>query len=56
LANGVKFLVTLTLLRHVPGVEPDAKPELSNFKFTQFTDERGPRGYSPMASMPNMRC
>ena len=34
LGNGVKFPMTLTLLMHLPGVEPDAKPELSNFKFT----------------------
>jgi len=58
LGNGVKFLVivTLTLLLHLPGVEPDAKPEMSNFKFTEFTDERGPGGCSPMANTPNKRC
>jgi hypothetical protein len=54
LGNGVKFPVTLTLLLHLPGMEPDAKPELFNFKFTQFTDERGPGTCHPMANMPNM--
>ncbi len=56
LGNGVKFPVTLTLLLHLPGMEADAKPELFNFKFTQFTDERGPGSCHPMANMPNMRC
>jgi hypothetical protein len=54
LGNGVKFPVTLTLLLHLPGMEPDAKPELFNFQFTQFTDERGPGTCHPMANMPNM--
>ncbi len=54
LGNGVKFPVTITLHLHLPGMEPDAKPELFNFKFTQFTDERGPGSRSPMANMPNM--
>jgi hypothetical protein len=54
LGNGVKFPVTLTLLLHLPGMEPDAKPELFNFTFTQFTDERGPGTCHPMANMPNM--
>jgi hypothetical protein len=54
LDNRVKFPVTLTLLLHLPGMEPDAKPELFNFTFTQFTDERGPRTCHPMANMPNM--
>jgi len=56
LGNGVKFPVTLTLLLHLPEMEPDAKPELFNFQFTQFTDERGRGCCSPMANMPNMRC
>lgn len=56
LGNGVKFPLTLTLHLHLPGMEPDAKPELFNFTFTQFTDERGPGSCHPMASMPNMRC
>lgn len=56
LGNGVKFPVTMTLLLHLPGMEPDAKPELFNFKFTQFTDEHGPGSCRPMPSMPNMRC
>jgi len=56
LGNGVKFPLTLTLLLHLPGMEPDAKPELFNFSFTQFTDERGPGSCRPMPSMPNMHC
>jgi hypothetical protein len=56
LGNGVKFPVTLTLLLHLPGMVPDAKPELFNFEFTQFTDERGPGTCHPAANMPNMRC
>jgi len=56
LGNGVKFPVTLTLLLHLPGMEPDAKPELFNFQFTQFKDERGPGTRHPMANKPNMRC
>ena len=47
LGEGVKFPVTLTLLLHLPGMEPDAKPELFNFTFTQFTDERGPGTCTP---------
>jgi hypothetical protein len=54
LGNGVKFPVTLTLLLHLPGMDPDAKPELFNFTFLQFTDERGPGTCHPMANMPNM--
>jgi hypothetical protein len=56
LGNGVKFPVILTLLLHLPGMEPDAKPELFDFKFTQFTDEHGPGTCRPMPSMPNMHC
>ena len=54
LGSGVKFPVTLTLLLHLPGMAPDAKPELFNFEFKQFTDERGPGSCHPMANMPNM--
>jgi hypothetical protein len=54
LGNGVKFPVNLTLLLHLPGMEPGAKPELFNFTFTQFTDERAPGTCHPMANMPNM--
>ena len=52
LGNGVKFPLTLTLLLHLPGMEPDAKPELHNFRFTRITNERGPESCSPMAKMP----
>ena len=56
MGNGVKFRVTLTLLIHLPGTEPETKPEPPNFKFTKFTGERGPGSCSTMANMPNMRC
>ena len=56
LGNEVKFPVVLTLLLHLPGMKPDAKPELFNFKFAQFTVETGPGGCSPMPGMPNMGC
>ena len=56
LGDGVKFPVALTVLLHLPGMAPDAKPELFNFKFTQFSDERGPGTCTPMANMSNMRC
>src|SRR6266851_5423939 len=56
LGNGVKFTVTVTLLLHLSGMEPDAKPELFNLKFRRFADELGYRSRSPMANMPNMRC
>jgi hypothetical protein len=53
---GVKFLVTITLLPHLPGTEPDAKAELFNFKFMQFTEERGPGSCSSWATRANMHC
>ena len=56
LGNAVKFPVAVTLLLHLPGMKPNAKPELFNFKFTKFTDESGPRPCRPMANMPNMPC
>lgn len=56
LGNGVKFPVDLTMLLHLPGMEPDARPELFNFTFKQFTDEHGPGSCRPMPSMPHMRC
>jgi hypothetical protein len=56
LGDFMKFPVSLTLLLHLPGMAPDAKPELFNFTFTQFTDENGPGSCSPMKNMPNMKC
>lgn len=56
LGNEVKFPATLTLLLHLPGMAPDAKPELFNFKFARFTDQGGPGGCSHMAGMPDMGC
>jgi hypothetical protein len=35
----VKFPVDLTLLLHLPGMAPNARPELFNFTFTRFTNE-----------------
>jgi hypothetical protein len=56
LGSAIKFPVDLTLLLRLPGMAPDAKPELFNFTFKQFTDERGPGTCHPMANMPNMHC
>ncbi len=56
LGNGVKFLVSVTLLLHLPAMEPDAIPELFNFRFTKFTDVRWPGTCSPKANMPSLRC
>jgi hypothetical protein len=56
LDNGVKFIVSPTLLLRLPGMEPDAKPELFNFKCEQFTDECGPGICSAVANMPKLRC
>jgi hypothetical protein len=56
LGDRVKFPVTLTLHLRLPGMVSSAKPELFNFKFTEFTDERGSENCSPMANMPNMGC
>jgi hypothetical protein len=56
LGDRVKFPVTLTLHLRLPGMVSSAKPELFNFKFTKFTDERGSGSCSPMATMPNMGC
>jgi hypothetical protein len=56
LGNGVKFLVTFTLLLNLSGMGSDAKPELFNFKFVQFTRECGSGTCVPLANMPNMRC
>ncbi len=55
LGDGVKFPIALTVLLHLPGMAPDAKPELFNFSFKGFTDERGPGTCTPMAKM-NMGC
>ena len=56
MGNGVKFPWVVTLLLHLPGMEADAKLELFDFEFTQFTDGLGPGIRYPMANMPNMRC
>jgi len=56
LAPEVKFPMAVTLLLHLPGMAPDAQPELFNFTFSKFTDENGPGTCAPMAKMPNMRC
>ena len=55
LGEGVKPPVALTLVLHLPGMAPDANPELFNFKFAQFTDENGPGTTAPMGNMPGMR-
>ena len=50
-----KFPVAITLLLHLPGMAPDAKPELFNFTFDKFTDENGPGTSAPMGNMPGMK-
>ena len=55
LGGEVKFPVAITMLLHLPGIAPDAKPELFNFTFTQFTDEHGPGTSAPMGKMPGMK-
>jgi hypothetical protein len=55
LGDAPKFPATFTLLLRLPGMAPDAKPELFNFTFTGFTDERGPGTCTPMPKM-NMSC
>jgi hypothetical protein len=56
LGDRVKFPVTVTLHLRLPGMVSSAKPELFNFKFTKFTEERGSGNCSPMSNMPNMGC
>ncbi len=55
LGGEVKFPVAITMLLHLPGMALDAKPELFNFTFTQFTDEHGPGTSAPMGKMPGMK-
>jgi hypothetical protein len=55
LGANVKFPVAVTLLLHLPGMAPSAKPELFNFTFSQFTDKNGPGTSVPMANMPGLR-
>lgn len=50
-----KFPVAITLLLHLPGMAPDAKPELFNFTFDKFTAENGPGSSAPMGNMPGMK-
>ena len=50
-----KFPVAITLLLRLPGMAPDAKPELFNFTFDKFTDENGPGSSAPMGNMPGMK-
>ncbi len=54
LGKGVKFPVKLTLLLHLPGMAPNAKPELFNFTFTHFSDESAGKGCGSMPNMPSM--
>jgi len=51
----VKFPIDVTLLLHLPGMAPDAKPELFDFTFDKFTDENGPGTSAPMKNMPGMK-
>jgi hypothetical protein len=54
LGADAKFPVAITLLLHLPGMAPDAKPELFSFTFTKFTDENGAGTMAPMGNMPGM--
>lgn len=56
LGNGLKLPVSVAVFLRLPGMAADARPELFNFKFTQFTDERLAGNCNPMANMPNMPC
>jgi hypothetical protein len=53
--QNLKFPVNLVMLLRLPGMAPDAKPELFNFTFTRFTDEHGPGSCTPMPRM-GMSC
>lgn len=55
LGADVKFPVAITLLLHLPGMTPDARPELFDFTFSKFTDENGPGTSAPMGKMPGMK-
>jgi hypothetical protein len=50
-----KFPVAITLLLRLPGMAPDAKPELFNFTFAKFTDENAAGSSAPMGNMPGMK-
>jgi hypothetical protein len=54
LGDVIKFLVSLTVLLKLPDTPPDTKPELFNFTFAKFTDEKGPGTCVPMSKMSNM--
>ncbi len=56
LGDTVKFPVAITLLLRLPGMQPNAKPEMFNFNFTRFTVENGPGPCGHMAGMPDMPC
>lgn len=53
MGNEVRFLLTLTQPIHPPRVAPEAKPELFNFEFVQFTSERGPGNGGAVLNVPN---
>ena len=50
-----KFPIAITLLLRLPGMAPDAKPELFNFTFDKFTDENAAGSSAPMGNMPGMK-
>ncbi len=56
LGKSLKFPVALTVFLRLPGMSADARPELFNFTFTQFTDERALGSCSPAAGKANMHC
>lgn len=54
LGKGLKFPVALTVLLRLPGMSADSRPELFNFTFTQFTDERALGSCTPTSNMARM--
>jgi len=56
LGSGVKFRVSVAQMLPLPSTQQDAKPELFNFKFANFRDERGAGIRHPTTNMLNMRC
>lgn len=56
LGASVKFPAALTVFLRLPGMSAGSRPELFNFTFTQFTQERAQGACNPMAKMPNMHC
>jgi hypothetical protein len=48
--------VIVTLLLRLPGMAPNARPEVFTFRFAQFTEESAAGGCGSLSSMPNVHC